>query len=360
MRSFLERTTTWTGSRCQCGGCVGKRDAPYIFFSTSHRALSGVGAPMKIVLVVVLEEKPSTTTRARTKNCGKRIFMLRGARPEHGWLLRKSPPLEGWLPQRQRSRKQPGWVFPATHSQPQRFWRLPFLGGEYIHQTWRRNTAGKNPLVTSAARWLSQSRTSHTHTRLAGCLLLAWTLASVVLGVLLRADSGKEQGFWLDVPFVRQAKNLCGAASVSMVLQYWHKSSTAGGSIEVPSFPNIAEALRSSESKGVFGSQMKTYLASLGYQVHVFKGRWDDIENHVAKGRPLIAALGNRGALDHYVVVTGWNDPENVVLVNDPARRKLLKLDRKNFQKSWEQTSCWTLLALPPSLSSAAAPSDGR
>jgi len=134
-----------------------------------------------------------------------------------------------------------------------------------------------------------------------------------------------------------------------MVLQYWQKASPSGSSFEVPSFPYIAEALRSSESKGVLGSQMKAYLTSLGYQVYVFKGRWDDIENHISKGRPLIVALGTRGDLDHYVVVTGWNDPENVVLVNDPARRKLLKLDRKSFQKSWEQTSRWTLLALPPS-----------
>ena len=219
-------------------------------------------------------------------------------------------------------------------------------------------------LMTSAAVRLSQSGGLHTPNRLsriAGRLLLAWTLTSAP-GVLLRADSGAEPGVWLDVPFVRQDKNLCGAASVLMVLQYWQKVSTTGSSFEVPSFPRIAEALRSSESKGVLGSQMKAYLASLGYQVFVFKGRWDDIESHISKGRPLIAALGNRRALDHYVVVTGWNDPENVVLVNDPARRKLLKLDRKDFQKAWEQTSCWTLLALPPSPSSTAtAPtSDGR
>jgi ABC-type bacteriocin/lantibiotic exporter with double-glycine peptidase domain len=177
--------------------------------------------------------------------------------------------------------------------------------------------------------------------------LSVWILTSFP-GILLGADSGTEAGFWLDVPFVRQDRNLCGAASVSMVLQYWHKATPAGSSFEVPSFPQIAEALRSSESKGVLGSQMKGYLDSLGYQAFVFKGRWEDIENHISKGRPLIAALGNRGALDHFVVVTGWNDPENVVLVNDPARRKLLKLDRKDFQKAWERTSCWTLLALPP------------
>jgi hypothetical protein len=145
-----------------------------------------------------------------------------------------------------------------------------------------------------------------------------------------------------------------------MVLQYWHQSGVAGALIEVPSFPVIAGALSSPESKGVLGSRMKAYLASLGYQVYAFKGRWADIESHIAKGRPLIAGVGTRGILDHYVVVAGWNDPENVVLVNDPARRKLLKIDRKQFQKSWEQTACWTLLALPPNLSAVAPTFDGR
>ena len=191
----------------------------------------------------------------------------------------------------------------------------------------------------------------------AGPLVLACTLGSVLIAPL-KTSAGT--GSWLDVPFVRQEKNLCAAASVSMILQYWQRVSPAENALDVPSFPHIAEALRLSESKGVLGSQMKSYLASLGYQVFVFKGRWEDIENHLSKGRPLIAALGNRGTLDHYVVVTGWNDPEKVVLVNDPARRKLLKLAHKEFQKAWEKTSCWTLLALPPSPSPALPSSNGQ
>jgi predicted double-glycine peptidase len=189
-------------------------------------------------------------------------------------------------------------------------------------------------------------------------LILAGTF--LILVVSLRAESAQEKAFWLDVPYVRQDKNLCGAASVAMVLQYWQRTASAESLVNIPSFEQIEQALRSSNSKGVLGSQMRSYLTSLGYQAFVFKGRWSDIENHISKGRPLITGLGNRGALDHFVVVTGWNDSENVVLINDPARRKLLKLDRKEFEKSWEQTSCWTLLALPPSSNSTASTSDGR
>jgi hypothetical protein len=42
---FFERTTIDA-----CWWCVGKHDAPYIFLPTSHRALSGVDAPLKISL----------------------------------------------------------------------------------------------------------------------------------------------------------------------------------------------------------------------------------------------------------------------------------------------------------------------
>ena len=30
-------------------------------------------------------------------------------------------------------------------------------------------------------------------------------------------------GVWLDVPFVKQEKNGCGAASIAMVMQFWQR-----------------------------------------------------------------------------------------------------------------------------------------
>ena len=44
-------------------------------------------------------------------------------------------------------------------------------------------------------------------------------------------------------------------------------------------------------------------------------------------------------------LVTGLD--QNIVLVNDPARRKLLKLRRSDFETAWKATDNWTLLALP-------------
>ena len=49
----------------------------------------------------------------------------------------------------------------------------------------------------------------------------------------------------------------------------------------------------------------------------------------------------------HYVVVVGVDPNENTVLVNDPAQKKLLKMERLAFEKEWGAVQRWTLLALP-------------
>ena len=51
----------------------------------------------------------------------------------------------------------------------------------------------------------------------------------------------------------------------------------------------------------------------------------------------------------HYVVVTGLDWDNHVVIVNDPAQRKLLKLDQASFEQEWSAAGKWTLLALPES-----------
>jgi uncharacterized protein YvpB len=49
----------------------------------------------------------------------------------------------------------------------------------------------------------------------------------------------------------------------------------------------------------------------------------------------------------HYVVVAGVDPAHNFVLLNDPAQRKLLKVDRSTFEKSWNAAGNWALLAVP-------------
>jgi len=46
----------------------------------------------------------------------------------------------------------------------------------------------------------------------------------LVLAVCTLVFAGEQTAVWLDVPFVKQEKNGCGAASIAMVMQYWQRS----------------------------------------------------------------------------------------------------------------------------------------
>src|SRR5262249_5034403 len=101
---------------------------------------------------------------------------------------------------------------------------------------------------------------------------------------------------------------------------------------------------------------LERYLQQHGFHTFAFAGSWDDVEQHLAKGRPLIVALKpGGGAQLHYVVVVGLDSDEsaapnsrlNIVLLNDPAQRKLLKQARATFERQWSGAGRWLLLALP-------------
>lgn len=156
-------------------------------------------------------------------------------------------------------------------------------------------------------------------------------------------------GVWLDVPFVPQVKDGCGAASIAMVMQYWarHQAQPAG---EASDPTRIQQALYSSDAHGIYASSLENYLRRQGYRTFAFRGEWTDLKQHLEKGRPLIVALKpGAGKIPlHYVVVAGLDWDHHLVLVNDPAQRKLLKEDRSSFEREWNAAGKWTLLALPP------------
>jgi ABC-type bacteriocin/lantibiotic exporter with double-glycine peptidase domain len=162
-------------------------------------------------------------------------------------------------------------------------------------------------------------------------------------GVLCTAE---ESSVWLDIPFVKQEKNGCGAASIAMVIGYWQRQ--PGQSLQAPNSEQILRDLYSEEARGIYASDMETYFQQHGFQTFAFVGHWGDLQQHLAKGRPLIVALKpGRGAPLHYVVVAGLDPTQKLVLTNDPAQRKLLKQTRSDFEKAWKAASHWTLLAVP-------------
>jgi ABC-type bacteriocin/lantibiotic exporter with double-glycine peptidase domain len=152
---------------------------------------------------------------------------------------------------------------------------------------------------------------------------------------------------WLDVPFVRQVKDGCGAASVAMVMQYWHREGYYIPADQAEARKIHAETF-SPEARGTPASRLEGYLREHGFETHAFRGEWDDLRRHLEQGRPLIVCLKPGGEDSrHYVVVAGLDSERGLVLANDPARRKLSKFRRRAFEQEWNAADSWTLLALP-------------
>jgi ABC-type bacteriocin/lantibiotic exporter with double-glycine peptidase domain len=155
---------------------------------------------------------------------------------------------------------------------------------------------------------------------------------------------------WLDVPFVQQSREGCGAACIAMVMQYW-SAKNDGHPGEAGEAAYILRQLYSPEAHGIYASSMEKYLRKQGFKTFAVAGTWDDLGQHLRNGRPLIVALAPAAGtrVFHYVVIAGLDSANNLIMFNDPAGRKLSKLDRRTFEKEWKATSNWMLLAVPQS-----------
>jgi ABC-type bacteriocin/lantibiotic exporter with double-glycine peptidase domain len=172
-------------------------------------------------------------------------------------------------------------------------------------------------------------------------------LGCAVLWLAAIAAAGSA-GTWLDVPFIAQPENGCGAASAAMVMQYWdndlHRAHSARSDVET-----IQRSLYSKQAKGIFASELEGYFKNSGYRAFAIRGEWQDLQQNIRKGRPLIVSLAPSGPRHplHYVVVAGIDADGEAVFINDPAQQKLLRVPRADFEKEWNDAGNWTLLALP-------------
>lgn len=133
-----------------------------------------------------------------------------------------------------------------------------------------------------------------------------------------------------------------------MVLRYWsaHGKATPTGSADADA---IQRRLYSRKAQGIYAADMQRYLQESGFRVFVIRGEWSDLRQHLSQGRPLIATIQPtaKKAPLHYVVVTGIDWEHQAVFLNDPARGKLFRVERAEFEKEWQAASNWMLLAVP-------------
>jgi ABC-type bacteriocin/lantibiotic exporter with double-glycine peptidase domain len=170
-----------------------------------------------------------------------------------------------------------------------------------------------------------------------------------LLMLMLCGWASGQAGVWIDVPFIEQQRQGCGAAVIAMVMQYWEHQ-TGQYPLRTADSEQILRTLHSDRGGGIYASDMVGYFQRNGFRAFTFAGQWQDLHDHLAKGRPLITAVKPGGSLPlHYVVVVGIDPDHQIVLLNDPAQRKLLKEDSVRFEKEWKDAGYWTLLAVPES-----------
>ena len=149
----------------------------------------------------------------------------------------------------------------------------------------------------------------------------------------------------VDVPFVRQEKNGCGAASVAMVMQYWtaeRQQDTAKG----PAPIEIYNDLYRPDLRSITLLAMRQYLDRHGFHAFTLRGGMPDLELHISKGRPIIVGLRKRPKANiHFAVFAGLDN--EWVWLNDPTKRKPRRMKRAKFERSWSLADGWLLLAAP-------------
>ena len=180
--------------------------------------------------------------------------------------------------------------------------------------------------------------------------LAVQTLVARAQATTAQVTQAETAGVWLDVPFIKQTEEGCGSAAIAMLLQYWgaHGTPIVSGRDDAAA---IQKQLYSRKAHGIFASDMERYLKESGFRAFALRGAWSDLREHLGQGRPLIISLqaGSASAPLHYVVVTGMDWQREAVFVNDPARGKLLRIERAEFEKEWLAARNWMLLAVPAS-----------
>lgn len=142
----------------------------------------------------------------------------------------------------------------------------------------------------------------------------------------------------LDVPYVPQQKDTCGAAALAMVLQYWGVPVSQG---------EVAQELLQPELRGIAGSRLAEFASARGMTAVAHAGDVEHLRHHVEKGRPLIVAWAMGRGRHHDVVVVGFDDARRRVIVHDPARGAARAIALDTFRRRWAGAGHWTLLVAP-------------
>lgn len=174
-------------------------------------------------------------------------------------------------------------------------------------------------------------------------LFLLGGCAFLETGKPLREARLSDKAVVLNVPVVMQDdKYDCGVAALSMLLAYYGH----------PCDKQHAATLRekAARDEGLSGGDLEDYLKAEGLNTALFSGELSHglhgLYYHLERGRPLVVAMNVSDAGNHFVLVTGYDAPNDWILIQDPQRGALVCVSGQ-FDYAWKRGSYFTLLATP-------------
>lgn len=149
------------------------------------------------------------------------------------------------------------------------------------------------------------------------------------------------------VPFVAQAANHCGPATLTMAMNW------AGKSVTVE---EVTPMVFTPGAKGSFQADMISASRRQGLMALPLEGM-NDLLKEVAAGNPVVV-FENLGLTWypqwHYAVVFGYDLQHQYVLMHSGLEANK-RWDLRRFERSWKLGEYWGLVVLPPDRLSATA-----
>ena len=151
------------------------------------------------------------------------------------------------------------------------------------------------------------------------------------------------QAVVLELPVARQDELWeCGLVSISSLLSYY------GIELHPQERRRLADLAR--EREGLSGAELREALEAEGLQVFVFEGTLEEgptaLYGHADAGRPTLVMVSDDGELHHYCLVLGYDPPAGHIVLLDPRRGRVV-LPEESFERAWERSNRFTLLAVP-------------
>ncbi len=183
--------------------------------------------------------------------------------------------------------------------------------------------------------------------RIVICLAFATPSTGCILSPLKAYDQARlsSGSVVLDVPLVRQPDNrTCGLCVAEMLSQYYR----------LPLAEEDRELVRrrAASEGGTSAGLLEEVLERNGFRVVIFRGESLDGESptsisyHLNRKRPLVVMVSPRGSRDHYMVVSGLDVENDLVVFEDPGRGHVMCRGRV-FRRIWARSDFLVLLAVP-------------